>query len=269
MSYNILTKEDLKKAKNRYVLGSGLCPGYELQAAPSMVFTLGPAVRKIVTDDEEYKRVLDSLFTYYNTNPYAGGLIMGSCLAVYEDSNVDIDKKIEAVSAIKTGLMGPLAGIGDAILSSLPMTIFGSLCSYMALEGNPAGIFIGMLFSAFMTFFVKRWLYEVGYIQGSKFLGAHNTQIKNLIKSASILGLTVIGALMATTVKLSTSLKIVNGDLTIAIQDTLNKVSNNLLPALLVVFVYWLLGRKKMTSVKVIIIVIALGIVGYYLKIFG
>ena len=269
MSYNILTKEDLNKAKTRYVFGSGLCPGYELQAAPSMVFTLGPAVRKIVTDDDEYKRVLDSLFTYYNTNPYAGGLIMGSCLAVYEDANVDIDKKIEAVSAIKTGLMGPLAGIGDAILSSLPMTIFGSLCSYMALEGNPAGIFIGMIFSAFMTFFAKRWLYEVGYVSGSKFLDSHSSQIKNLTKAASILGLIVIGALMASTVKLSTPLKIVNGDMTILIQDTLNKVSKNLLPACLVVFVYWLLGKKNMTSVKVILTVIALGIVGYFIGIFG
>lgn len=74
---------------------------------------------------------------------------------------------------------------------------------------------------------------------------------------------------MASTVKLSTPLKIVNGDMTILIQDTLNKVSKNLLPACLVVFVYWLLGKKNMTSVKVILTVIALGIVGYFIGIFG
>lgn len=43
----------------------------------------------------------------------------------------------------------------------------------------------------------------------------------------------------------------------------------SLIPVLLVAFVYWLLGRKKMTSTKVILFVLVLGIILSYFHILG
>ena len=263
-----LEKSDIKRACRRHVWGSGLCPGYELMAAPSMYYSLGPSLEKMYPSDEEFKKVTDSLFTYYNTNPYAGGLIVGSCLAIYEKSDTDLDTTIETVASVKTGLMGPMAGIGDAILSSLPMTIFGALCSYMALEGNAVGMLIGIAFSAIMTFFIKPSIFNIGYQQGSKFITSFSSQIKAVTKAANILGLTVVGALLSSVVKLKTGLMFSQGEMVVSLQDTLNTVSANLLPALLVIFVYWLLGKEKMTSSKVILVLIAMGFVGYFLNIF-
>ena len=148
------------------------------------------------------------------------------------------------------------------------MTIFGALCSYMALEGNAVGMLIGIAFSAIMTFFIKPSIFNIGYQQGSKFITSFSSQIKAVTKAANILGLTVVGALLSSVVKLKTGLMFSQGEMVVSLQDTLNTVSANLLPALLVIFVYWLLGKEKMTSSKVILVLIAMGFVGYFLNIF-
>jgi PTS system mannose-specific IID component len=49
----------------------------------------------------------------------------------------------DAVGGIKTGLMGPLAGIGDTLFFVIPTTIIGSVASYLALQGTRWGLFSG------------------------------------------------------------------------------------------------------------------------------
>ena len=51
------------------------------------------------------------------------------------------------------------------------------------------------------------------------------------------------------------------GGVTVNIQDILNNICPKLVPAALVGFVYWLLGKKGMTSTKAIFIVLVIGIV--------
>ena len=53
----------------------------------------------------------------------------------------------DAVAGIKTGLMGPLAGIGDTLFFVIPTTIIGSVASYLALQGNPVGLVLWLLFA--------------------------------------------------------------------------------------------------------------------------
>lgn len=42
--------------------------------------------------------------------------------------------------------MDPLAGVGDAVLVLLPMTIFGVMAGNMALEGSALGILLGVAY---------------------------------------------------------------------------------------------------------------------------
>ena len=53
-------------------------------------------------------------------------------------------ESVETLASLKTGMMGPLAGIGDTLFHVIPSTIIGSLASYMALEGNPMAWFYGL-----------------------------------------------------------------------------------------------------------------------------
>ena len=52
-------------------------------------------------------------------------------------------------------------------------------------------------------------------------------------------------------------------------QEILDQIMPCMVPVRVVAFIYWLLGRKKMTSTKAIILVMVLSIVLYALGILG
>ena len=70
----------------------------------------------------------------------------------------------------------------------------------------------------------------------------------------------MVGALVATNVGIVFSFAPEIGGVAVNIQDICNKICPKLVPAALVGFVYWLLGRKGMTSTKAIFIVLVISI---------
>ena len=137
-----LTKKDIDKVFWTWGSQSQICWNYETMQSGSVVLALAPALRKIYQDEEEYKKVLHSHFRFFNTQPYMGGIILGATLAVEE---LPAEDKRDAVVAVKTGLMGPMAGVGDSIFFVIPLTIFGALAAYMGLDGSHLGIFVGLV----------------------------------------------------------------------------------------------------------------------------
>ena len=70
----------------------------------------------------------------------------------------------------------------------------------------------------------------------------------------------MVGALVATMINVHLSFSPKIGDLTIDIQNSLDMILPRLVPLTIVGLVYSLLGRKKMTSTKVIFIVLIVSI---------
>lgn len=265
----MLTKKDLNKAFVRWTLGTQMSWNYETMQSGGVVLALAPALRKIYADDEEYKQALISHFTFFNTNPWIGNIIMGATLAIEEShTQGGFVATREAVASIKTGLMGPLAGVGDAILFIIPFTILGAIAGYMAQDGSAIGILFGLAYALF-SFVIRRWLLFMGYREGSKFVSTLSGQLKNLTHAASILGMMVVGALISTTVSVKIPMVFSQGDVKVGLQDTLNMIMPNLVPALLVVFIYWLLGKKNFTSTKAIFLLLAISFIGYLTGILG
>ena len=50
------------------------------------------------------------------------------------------ENSLDAVMAIKTGLMGPLSGLGDSVFVVIPWTIFGAIAANMVMKSTPRGI---------------------------------------------------------------------------------------------------------------------------------
>ena len=267
MKSNTLTKKDINKVFYRWAMGSQISWNYETMQSGGVVLSLGPALEKIYADDPELlKEKLHSHFRFFNTQPYMGAIIMGAALAVEETKAED---SIATVTAIKTGLMGPLAGVGDSLFFVIPFTILGALSAYMALDGSALGILINIVYGILLII-PRKLIFDMGYKQGSKFVNTLAGQLKALTNAANILGVTVIGALIASTVKLSSGIVVPAGEDTVPlVQIVLDMIMPNLLPAALVAFIYWLSGRKGMTSIKIVLIVIALSIVGYATKLFA
>lgn len=174
----------------------------------------------------------------------------------------------DAVAGIKTGLMGPLAGIGDTLFFVIPTTIIGSVASYLALQGNPVGLILWLLFALVRMLFM-RFSISKGYQEGVNLLGSLTNSLNKITRAANILGLTVIGALIPSVVKANLNFEFSYGEVSLKLQSIADQIMPGLIPLLVVGFTYWLLGLKKMNSTRVIFVLITLGIVGYNLNILG
>ena len=194
-----------------------------------------------------------------------GGFILGIDAATEEHEGM---KAKEAVKGLKTGLMGPFAGVGDTLFGVLFPTIFGSIAAYMGQEGNMIGALIWLLVNlAILTF--RTFSAGIGYREGSKIITSAKDKLDALTAAATLLGITVVGALIATVVRANVTATFVSGEISVNGQDILNQNKPCLISVAVVGGIYWLLGRKKMTSTKAIIIVMVLSIALHAMGILG
>ena len=162
----VLTKKDCVKGACRWSLMAVTTFNYDTQLAPAVVFGIGPLLRKIYPDDDEYVEALNNHFRYFNTHPWVANLVLGATLALEDKEGISA---ADAVQNIKVSLMGPLAGIGDTLIWTLLPTILGSIAGYMALEGNPVGTILWLLTNVFFIA-VRTQLMWVGYREGTKLI---------------------------------------------------------------------------------------------------
>lgn len=252
-----LTKKDLKKVYWRWRLASQTGWNYERMQGLGYCYSMLPVLQKLYPQEKELKEAMQLHLQFYNSEPAMSHLILGANVALEENQGLEAK---EAVTAMKTGLMGPFAGIGDTIFQVIAVIVFGSIAAYMALNGSSAGIWIWFAWNFFM-WFVKWKFTELGYVQGTKLVSAMEGRLKNITEAASILGLTVVGALIPSVVRPTVSAVFKSGEVTFEVQEMLDQIMPGLVPAILVFFVYWLLGRDKMTSTKAIWILLAISIV--------
>ena len=87
--------------------------------------------------------------------------------------------------------------------------------------------------------------------------------LNKLIKGASIMGCMVMGGLVVNYVKAECGLKIVSSTTTYSIQENfLDQVCPSILPLAVTMLVYYLMNKKRWSSLKIIGLIIAIGIVG-------
>lgn len=265
MSNVKFTKKDINRAYFRWYLGGETGWNYEKMQGLGYCYTMMPFLKKIYQDEDELNKAVKNHLQFYNSNMTTSAIIIGANLAIEEQGGEGVH---EAVAAVKTGLMGPLAGVGDTLFGMTFNTIFGSIAAYMALEGNPIGCVIWIL-ANICRMFLANWFMHLGYKQGTKVVGTIGTKLKNITEAATILGMTVIGALIPTVIKAKVPYVFQSGEVSLAVQDILDRIMPSLLPLAIVFLTYWMLGRKKLNSTKVIFLLILIGIVGSVLGILG
>lgn len=255
------TKADLKRAADRYNFMACNIFNYESQMGAAVAWALAPVLRKIYPNDEEYKAALNNHFNYFNATTCMSSMILGATTAT--EARDGIAAK-EAVQSLKTSLMGPFSGVADTIVWVLWPTIMGSIAGYMAQQGNPLGAIVWFICNV-VFWFVKQKLFEVGYTSGTKLVTELGEKLSTFTEAASIMGLSVVGALIATSVKISTGLTFQVGEVALNLQtDIFDAIMPSLLPVLLTVLVYKLLGNKKWTPTKLILLIIAIALVGSF-----
>lgn len=264
-SYKV-TKSDLKKAYFRWLFTSQLGWNYEKMQGLGYTFTMMPLLRKFYKKEEDLKEMVKVHMQFFNTHPHVAPIIIGTDIAIEEKKGIESK---EAVLGIKTGLMGPLAGIGDTINGVIAKSVFGGIAGSLALGLKDGGILllplVGIaMYSAFNLLLLwLRWIFiNLGYNQGVKLITTLSSKLNLITEAANVLGVTVIGAMIPLTVSVGVKYSYEIGSKVTNVQtDFIDRIMPALIPALLVAFIYWLLGKKKMSSTKAIVVVIIMGII--------
>lgn len=253
-----VTKKDLNRTAARYNFMACNIFNYESQQGPAVAWAMAPVLRKIYKNDEEYKAALNNHFNYYNSTTVMSSMILGATLAIEEKDGIQAK---ETVQSLKTSLMGPFAGVGDTLVWVLWPTIIGSISGYMAQQGNPLGAIVWLICNI-IFWFVKCKFFKVGYTSGTKLITNLGSKLSAFTEAASIMGLSVVGALIASSINITTALNFRVGEVALNLQtDVLDKIMPALLPVILTAVVYKLLGSKKWTATKLILLVIGIALV--------
>lgn len=266
MSNKVLTRADVNKAGFRWMVMpmSSFC--YELQFGQAVVFALSPALRKLYPNDDDYLAALNNHYKYFNTQPYMCQIVLGAALGMEEQLGRD---GAETIQNFKTGVMGPLAGIGDTLFWVVIPTIWASIASPMALEGNATGIILWTIFAIALTLFRLKF-FEWGFNLGTKLVTELKSTLQVLTDACSILGMTVVGALIPSvvSVKIPYVINFATGT-SMSIQEQIDKIMPCLIPVLLTFICYKLLGKKKVSMTTLVFIVLVISVIGSALGILG
>lgn len=253
-----LTKGDINKVYVRNLFGLQFGWNYEKMQGLGYTWVIMPVLKRLYAHDpEKMKRALKMQLSYFNTTPGTSHLIVGADMALEEELGIESE---ETVMALKTGLMGPLAGVGDTLFIAIYRAIVFSIAAYIALQGNPVGLIIPLLTCA-AVMWVRYKFTWMGYKSGRALATGFADSIAPITEAASILGLTVVGALIPSVVSYKTDLAFAMGEVSVNVQEMLDKILPSLLPLGIVMLSYWLLGKKKVNSTKLIFILLGMGMV--------
>ena len=261
-----LTKEDFKQINKRSLFTFQLGWNYERMQGSGYLYMLLPQLRKMYGDGTpELKEMMKLHTQFFNTSPFFHTIIAGFDLAMEEKDGV---KSKDAVNGIKTGLMGPFAPLGDSIFGSLVPAIMGSIAATMAIAGQPWGIFLWIAVA--VAYDIFRWKQlEFAYKEGVNLITNMQSTLTALVEAASVLGIFMVGGLIATMINFEVSWVWNIGKKAIDFQDMLNLIFPRLIPAIFTGFIFWLLGKKGMNSTKAIFIIIIMAVsfsaIGYFL----
>ncbi|MDN2453247.1 PTS system mannose/fructose/sorbose family transporter subunit IID [Lactobacillus sp. UCMA15818] len=261
-----LTKKDFNQINRRNLFFNQLGWNYEKMQGSGYLFIMLPQLRKLYGDHTpELKKAMKTHNQFFNTNPSVNMIIQGIDLAIESKEGV---KSLETVSGLKTGLMGPLAAIGDSIFASLLPAILGAIAANMAVQGNPFGLIIWLI-ANFIIMYIRWVQLPLAYREGTTLVTKMQGQLNALTDAATLLGVYVVGALVATLINIQVPFVAHIGKVTVTLQNEIDMILPKLVPGLLVGLIYWLLGRKKMTSTKAIFIVIIVAVICSALGVLG
>ncbi|EFX92896.1 PTS system, mannose/fructose/sorbose family, IID component [Actinobacillus ureae ATCC 25976] len=179
-----LTSADIRATywRSTFLLGS-----FNFERMQSMGFCVSmiPTIKRLYSRKEDQAAALKRHLEFFNAQPWVGSAIMGVTAAI-DDA---------AISGVKVGLMGSLAGVGDPIFWE---TLRPVLAAGLAISGSildPLLFFIGINLCRALT----RWYgFKYSYQKGTEIVSdMGGGRLQKVTQGASILGLFVMGSLVS------------------------------------------------------------------------
>ena len=267
-----ITNKDLMRVWWRWVFFQEASVSYERLQAPGFFYAISPVLVKLYGDNpEELTAACKRHMQFYNSEPYCGLAIHGITLALEEERANGAPITDEAINSLKTGLMGPLAGLGDSVRAGTIAPIVTAFCISIGQTGNLIAPFLleGILVAIVWPFAI--WLLKKSYHTGKEGIQEifSSGKLNWITTMTSTLGGITLGALASSYVTLTSPLEFVLGKGSkIALQaDVLDVILKNILPLSMVLLSVYLLN-KKVSAVKIILILAAVSAAGVLIGLF-
>lgn len=256
MMISKITKKDINKLFWRSMCVNASF-NYERHMSQGIQYALSPALTKLYDDKKDLSKALVRHSEFFNSTPALCPFILGVTLALEEKNAEDQEFDESSINAIKVSLMGPLAGIGDSIFWGTLRPLAGGIACSLALAGNSFAPIIFLLLFNIPHLLVRYF--------GLKFEELGLTE--KIFSAASILGLLVIGGMVASMVSVNLALTIGSGDSAVAINDIINGIMPKML-SLLTTYLIYVLIKKGIKVNYLLIGIVIVSILGALIGIF-
>ncbi|MDO4916110.1 MAG: PTS mannose transporter subunit IID [Rothia sp. (in: high G+C Gram-positive bacteria)] len=267
-----LTKGDYMSTyvRSTFLLGSF---NFERMQAIGFAVSMIPAIKRFYTTKEDQAAALSRHLEFFNTQPWIASPILGVTAAMERQKAAGEDIDEAAITNVKVGLMGPLAGVGDPIFWGTARPVLAALGASIALSGNILGPLL-FFFGLMIIRMVTRWYgFKIGYEKGVEIVSeVGGNTLRRFTQIASIVGLFVMGSLVSKWTSINVPFQLSSytdqsgKEVTTTVQSILDSLLPGMLALLLTFLCMWLL-RKKVNAIWIIFAMFAVGILGYWLGI--
>lgn len=234
------------------------------QGASGFSYAMQPFLNHFYKEGSKEKRqAMIREMSYFNTNVAMYPFILGVTASMEKENSEKADFNAESINAIKTSLMGPLAGVGDSIFWGVLRTIAAGIAVGLAQAGNILAPIIFLLLFNVPVQLLRRYGGKVGYTLGSSYISKlyEGGLINILTKGASIVGLAMVGAMTSKLVQFNLKWNMVlDGKEILKSQEMLDQIFVGLIPLSLTLLCFYLMKKKNVSVNLLIVSIIVLGI---------
>ena len=190
---------------------------YERQMHMGFMYGMAPVLDKLYADDEERKKeAYQRHMEFFNCTPQLTPFIMGLAASMEEqNANSEEGEVPDRVDLHdQTSLMGPFAGIGDSFFQgTIRIITFGYRPFRFAQQGSILGPILAVLLFAIPSLLFAYNATFFGYRSGNKYLAKLYQEglMDRVMHFASIVGLAVVGGMVASMVSVTTPLTFSTG----------------------------------------------------------
>lgn len=266
-----ITKRDLWKIFFNQLAIRG-ANNYERQQNAGFTQAMIPVIEKSYETKQEKLEAYERHMEYFLTQDMVSSIPIGVAIAMEERYAREGDIDPESINAVKTALMGPLAGLGDSLINGTARPLLAGLAISFITAGlgwiGPIFFVLGM---SLISLGIRYFGVFQGYKQGVKFV--HKMQTSGLISKisdlAAIAAYVIVGGFIPLLVYINIPIEYTQGETVIGIQETLDNLMPGFLGLVYTSIMYFLINKKKISAIKLIFVTMFIGVLGAYSGILG
>lgn len=268
-----ISKKTLNTSFWHWWYGNLTCFSQEHMQTFGYMWAMLPIIKELYSDREDQVKNLRTYSPFFNTEPQIGSIVVGITAGLEEaraNGATEIDD--EMINGIRAGLMGPLAGIGDSLIVGTYIPILLGIALGFAEGGSVLGpLFYIIVWNVTCTWF-QHFVYFKGYeLGGSAVELLVGTKATAFRESVIVMGQVIVGAMAASWVSISTPIVIAQDSTgaDVLLQDKLDGAFPKVLTCAFVLFAWWLMAKKNMSPIKVLLLFVVIGFVGSVIGLIG